>query len=189
MTETDKRFDDIVHEYIDLVNAQVGAYMDALAGFTGHHVRIERQVHRVMRPQKHFDSKDRKHVVVCTSYEDPTRPDVVLNRIIRADDYITINAHNGSNEEQQAKSTLIFLFTFWELEIRPRLAIAKGVPENDIISNIMGDLREVRHAILHARGKLALEKYRKLKVLDKIFSSQPTNQTELRSNAPDFCVH
>lgn len=46
-----ERFDDVVREYIDFVNKQVGAaYMDALAGFAGHHARVERQVHRVNRP-------------------------------------------------------------------------------------------------------------------------------------------
>jgi hypothetical protein len=45
-----ERFDDVVRQYIDFVNQQVGAYMDALAGFAGHYARVERQVHRVNRP-------------------------------------------------------------------------------------------------------------------------------------------
>ena len=38
MTEA---FDDVVREYIEFVNQQVGAYMDALAGFAGHYARVE----------------------------------------------------------------------------------------------------------------------------------------------------
>jgi len=35
-------FDEVVREYIDFVNEQVGAYMSALAGFAGHHARVSR---------------------------------------------------------------------------------------------------------------------------------------------------
>ena len=31
-TNTTERFDDVVRELIDFINAEVGAYMDALAG-------------------------------------------------------------------------------------------------------------------------------------------------------------
>lgn len=47
--EGQERFDSVVRDYIDFVNEQVGAYMDALAGFSGHHSKVERQVHRVQR--------------------------------------------------------------------------------------------------------------------------------------------
>ena len=89
-------FDDVIREYRDFVNRQVGVYMDALAGFAGHHTRIERQVHRINRPvNSHVDSKGQR-VVVYASYEDPTRPDVIHNRIIRATDYIAANSKGGS---------------------------------------------------------------------------------------------
>lgn len=45
-----ERYDDVIREYIDFVNEQVGTYMDALAGFAGHYTRVQRQVHRISRP-------------------------------------------------------------------------------------------------------------------------------------------
>jgi hypothetical protein len=167
-----ERFDDVVREYIDLVNRQVGVYMDALGGFAGHYARVERQVHRVLVPNKRWDPAARQTVVVWSSYEDPTSPDVLHNRIIRSDDYLAINARGGSNEVQQALSVLVFLFTTWELEIRPRLAQAAGVGLNEIKSDIMGDLRIVRHATLHAKSILAKDEHRRLRVLGTVFASE-----------------
>src|SRR5260221_12292572 len=170
MPELLEKFDDVIREYIALVNAQVGVYMDALSGFAGHHVRIERQVNRVLGLSTRLDPKSREQVIVWTSYEDPSRPDVIHNRIIRADEYIAINERDGSNEVQQARSVIIFLFTYWELEIRPRLAAAAGVDLNEIQSEIMGDIRLIRHAILHVRGALRQGGHKKLKVFaDKVF--------------------
>jgi hypothetical protein len=123
-----ERLDDVVREYIAFVNEQVGTYMDALAGFAGHYARVERQVHRISRPSKAKKKEKGDPVVVWASYEDPSKPDIIHNRIIRADDYLAANARGGSNEQKHARAIVIVLFTYWEDEIRPRLARAKGVP-------------------------------------------------------------
>ena len=82
-----EKFDDVMREYIDFVNEQVGAYMDALAGFAGHYTKVERQVHRISRP---FGKRKEngETVIVYASYEDPSKPDIIHNRIVRADTYL-----------------------------------------------------------------------------------------------------
>lgn len=163
-----ERFDDVIREYIDFVNEQVGTYMDAMAGFAGHYSNIHRQVHRILRPTRSI-KENGEPVVVCTSYEDPSKPDIILNRIIRSDSYLEANSPGGSNEQRHARAIVIFLFTFWEDEIRPRLAGAKGTLVNEIRSDIMGDMRILRHAILHAKGVVRPEEHRRLKVLNSMF--------------------
>jgi hypothetical protein len=162
--------ENVIREYIDFVNRQVGVYMDALAGFAGHCTRVERQVHRVNRPvSSHIDNTGQR-VVVCTSYEDPSQPDVILNRIIRAKDYIAANSAGGSNEQQHSQAVLVFLFTYWEDEIRPRLAALRKIKPEEICSDIMGDLRVLRNVILHAKGVMRSEAYKKLKKLPDMFT-------------------
>lgn len=166
-------YDEVIREYIAFVNDQVGTYMDALAGFAGHYVRIERQVHRILRS---VEKKNESGVpiIVYASYEDPNKPDIIHNRIIRATDYIEVNSPGGPNEQRQARAIVVFLFTYWEDEIRPRLAMAKGVIANEIRSDIMGDMRILRHAILHAKSIIRSEEHRRLKILDSMFpADQP----------------
>lgn len=165
-----EQFDEIVREYIDFVNDQVGAYMSALAGFAGHHARVSRQVHRVNRrvAKKPPDDKGIP-TVVWASYEDPTKPDIIHNQIIRCDEYLEANSPGGRNEQQQSRSILIFLFTYWEDEIRPRLARAKGVELNEIKSDIMGDLRTLRNVILHSKSVIRFDKHASLKLLSDMF--------------------
>ena len=112
LSKNKETFDAIIREYIDFVNQQVGVYMDALAGFAGHYMRVERQIHRVRRPVGgKLDEKGRQ-VVVWASYEDPTKPDVIHNRIIRATDYMDANSKDGSNAQQHSQAILVFLFTY-----------------------------------------------------------------------------
>src|SRR6266568_4863547 len=135
-------FDEAVREYIDFVNEQVGVYMSALAGFAGHHARVSRQVHRANRPTSTRKNEKGETLVVWASYEDPTKPDIVHNQIIRSDEYLEANRPGGRNEQQHSRAIIIFLFTYWEDEIRPRLARAKGV------------LRVERHATLKVLGDI-----------------------------------
>jgi len=164
-----ERFDDVIREYIDFVNQQVGVYMDALAGFSGHYTRVERQVHRVNRPVRSEIDSAGQQVVVWASYEDPTKPDVIHNRIIRAEDYLAANAKGGSNEQQHAKAIVVFLFTYWEDEIRPRLATAQGVTVHEVRCDAMGDLRILRNVILHAKSIMRSDKHAELKKLGELF--------------------
>lgn len=168
-TSPKEQFDDVAREYIDFVNQQVGVYMDAMAGFAGHYTRVERQVHRLLRSTRSASPDATAGVVVWASYEDPTQPDVIHNRIIRAADYLAINARGGSNEQQHSRAVLVFLFTYWEDEIRPRLAACSGVEVNAVRSDIMGDLRTIRHAILHSKSILRADKHKSLKVLGNLF--------------------
>lgn len=143
--------------------------MDALAGFAGHHVRIERQVHRINKAVNSRIDEKGQHVVMRASYEDPTKPDVIHNRIIRASDYIEANSEGGSNAQQHSQAVLIFIFTYWEDEIRPRLAAARNVELHEIGSDIMGDLRILRNSILHPKGILRRDKEKGLKKLGNMF--------------------
>ena len=162
-------FDDIINEYIDFVNRQVGVYMDALAGFAGHQMRIERQVHRISRAIKSSIDNTGQRVIVRASYEDPRQPDVIHNRIIRACEYIAANSEGGSNAQQHSQAVLVFLYAYWDEEIRPRLATSKSVDLQEIKSDIMGDLRLLRHDILHNKGILRPKYHKRLKKLGDMF--------------------
>ena len=165
-----ERLDDVMQEFIAFVNQQVGAYIDALAGFAGHHARVELQVHREQRPVRTGVDATGMPLIVCASYEDPSKPGVIHNRIVRTSDYLAANAVGGSNEEQHARAILVFIFTFWEDEIRPRLAAARGVELNEVTADSLGDLRVIRNVILHAKGVVRADKFADLRRFQLLFA-------------------
>jgi len=165
-----EKFEDVIQEIIDFVNQQSGVYMDSMAGFAGHQVRVKRQVARAQRPVDKKVGSDGIPVIVHTSYEVAGEPDVVMQRTIRASDFLEANSENGSNEKQQVRSILVFIYTFWEKEYRPRLASCKNVEANKIRSDIMGDIRVLRNAILHEKGVLKKDKYKGIKKVRELIS-------------------
>ncbi|OGT72377.1 MAG: hypothetical protein A2W76_08475 [Gammaproteobacteria bacterium RIFCSPLOWO2_12_47_11] len=163
-------YDDVVKEFIDFVNLQVGVYMNSIAGFSGAKIQMERQVARVLRAQSR--KKDAKGDLVIThqSFEDPQSPDVVHSRIITAEKFIEENSPSGINQRQLSYSVIVFIYTYWEDEIRLRLATAAGIDAKNVTSDIMSDLRCIRNSILHTKGVFTPEWHVKLVVLKDCFA-------------------
>lgn len=160
---------DILRDFIDFINQQVGVYCDCLSGFDGNRVRIERQVPRVQRPTSRR-IEDGQPVTVWTSLEDPRSPDIIHNRIMRSEEYIRSNSETGSNEQQICWSIIVFLFAHWDEKIRPEIASVRGVKPNEIQINALGDLRILRKAIVHNGGILTASDHRKMRVMQSLFS-------------------
>jgi hypothetical protein len=164
------KYDDVAKEFIDFVNLQVGVYMNSIAGFSGAKIEMERQVARVLRAQSRKKDARGDQVITHQSFEDPRSPDVIHSRIVTAESFIQENSPGGVNQRQLSYSVIVFIFTYWEDEIRPRLAEAEGVATKDVKSEIMGDLRCIRNSILHTKGVFTPEWHGKLVVLKDCFA-------------------
>jgi hypothetical protein len=107
-------------------------------------------------------------VIVWVSLEDPTRPDVIHHRTIRADEFITANSEAGFNEQQVCWSIIVFIYTYWDDEIRPQISKIRGVQKNEVRIDVFGDLRILRQSIVHHDGVLEAADHATLKVLNGI---------------------
>jgi hypothetical protein len=154
----------VLREFMDFVNRQVGVYCDCLAGFQGNKVRVERQMPRLQRPEGRR-IVDGQPVMTWASVEDPSRPDVLHHRIIRADEFINVNSEAGFNEQQVCWAIVVFIFSKWDEDVRPRIARIRSIEPNSILLDEMGDLRILRRAIIHNGGHLTTSAYEKLKVM------------------------
>jgi len=157
----------ILREFIDFVNRQVGVYSDSLSGFYGNKIRIERQIARITFPESK-KVEDGRTVMMMTSVEDPSQPDVIHYRTIRAADFVSENEEAGLNERQICWSIIVFTFSFWDEEIRPRLASVRGVKPNSISIDALGDLRVLRKNIIHNSGVLPASEHSKLKCMQEL---------------------
>ena len=155
---------DVLREFIDFVNRQVGVYCDCLSGFQGNKVRVERQMPRLLQPTSR-KIVDGQPVITHISVEDPASPDVLIQRTIRADEFINVNSEAGFNEQQICWAIIVFIFATWDEEMRPRIARIRGVEPNAIMLDEMGDLRTLRRAIIHNGGIVAASEHAKLKVM------------------------
>jgi hypothetical protein len=163
---------DVLREFIDFVNRQVGVYCDCLSGFQGNKVRVERQMPRLLRPASRR-IVDGQPVVTHVSVEDPGSPDVLIQRTIRADEFVNVNSEAGFNEQQVCWAIIVFIFATWDEEMRPRIARIRGVEPNTIMLDEMGELRTFRRAIIHNGGIVTASEFAKLKVMTDLCQAGP----------------
>jgi hypothetical protein len=160
---------DILQDFVDFINQQIGVYCDCLSGFEGNKVRIEQQIPRVQRPTSRR-IEDGQPVIVWTSLEDPSRPDIIHNRITRSDEFIRSNSEAGLNEQQICWSIIVFLFAHWDESVRPQIAKVRGVEPNDVKIDSLGDLRILRKSIVHNGGIISSTDHAKMKKMSDLFS-------------------
>ena len=130
---------------------------------------MERQVARVNRPTS-SRIEDGTPVIVYTSVEDPSSPEVIHHRIIRTDEFITMNSEASFNEQQVCWAIIVFIFEYWDGEIRSQIAKIRGVSKDDIKLDELGDLRILRQSIIHHGGVIAAAEHRKLKTIASLFN-------------------
>lgn len=163
----------ILRRFIDFVNLQVGVYCDCMSSFNGNKVRIERQKARVSRPSG-MRLENGRSVILRTSVEDPSSPDVIHQRIVKADDFIAANSETGFNHKQVCSAIIVFMFAFWDEEIRPQIAAVRGVKTDDVKLDELGDLRVLRKNIVHNGGVLPASEFAKLKVMHPLVQPDKT---------------
>ena len=157
----------ILREFVDFVNKQVGVYSDCLNGFEGNKVRVERQVARVLRPSGR-QIQNGVPVIMYTSVEDPNSPEVIHHRTIRTDEFIAANSEKGFNEQQVCWSIIVFVFAYWDEEIRPKIANVRGVKTDDVTVDAFGDLRLLRRSIVHRKGIISAADHAKLQKMREL---------------------
>ena len=159
-----------IHDFQNFLRAQKGAYSDACAGYRRNEITIRRQVARVLKQTGRKIGDKGIPSIVTTSVEDPTAPDAIIQTIRLSQDYIEANGRAGSNEQQLCRAIIVFIFTYWDDVTRYLCAQALGVEKGELKLPIAGDLRILRHAILHDRGAVPAPAHGKLEVLAGLFA-------------------
>jgi hypothetical protein len=166
----------VLRDFVDFVNAQVQVYMDCLAGFEGNKARVERQVARVTYPTRKI-IKGGQTTIVLASVENPSSPDAIHHRIIRSEDFVAANSESGFNERQVCWSIIVFMFAYWNDEVRPKIANIRNIKPDEVMIDELGDLRIVRNCVVHDGGVMPPNDFAKLRKMQRLF--QPNEKISL----------
>jgi hypothetical protein len=133
----------ILWDFLRIMDRIYGMYSDSCAGGELFAEKI-----RGMMGQ----ARDRTVFLLVS--DDPNAPDAKYNHAVKIGALIDRNAHDGENQVLLSRSCLVFLYTIWDT-VRPVYAQAVGCDQKEIVSDVFGDLRHYRHAIVHNDSRLA----------------------------------
>lgn len=155
---------ELVTEYLAIVDGIHGAYLDAVTGFAliVDEYDAARSRMQAARPQIPPDAYDGAPMVYGTGH--PRQPQSRVVHACTQGEYRQRNAPAGSNHRVIGQMCIAQIFGYWEDGYRGRLADKAGRDRKDVGLDVMGDLRWLRNSIVHHRG-IALKDVEKCKLL------------------------
>ncbi len=84
---------------------------------------------------------------------------------------------NGKDSNLIARLCIVMIYNYWEDYFRQEIAKEQGKVKDELLSDIMGDLRYFRESIIHHRG-IATKKIEKTKILKWFKTGQKINVNE-----------
>lgn len=157
----------IIREYIKIVDAIYGVYLDGVQGFHSARKTFEDAQTSTLARNKKLESirpnnSSTKHNLSieeldssCLIYSKGTRGEAdyrVLHYCPTQAQYKKRNSPDGENYRFIGNMALISIYEYWENSCRNKLANHHKVEQSKIISQIFGDLRLLRNSIVHQKG-------------------------------------
>lgn len=155
------RLDYAVRQFVEVVDQLFGFYLDCIAGF-------RENVDRVMRVQSEMNvttSSSPDDLPLFFGKGDPNDSKNVMLHETTQGAFKERNRQGGRNQFLLGQYVVVLLYTSWEKSHRERLTAALGL-EEPLELPLMGDLRLLRHEILHNRGRISNRTARRLKVIE-----------------------
>ncbi len=79
----------------------------------------------------------------------------------------------GEFENQLAKMLIVFIYHLWEDNCRNKIADSLSISKDRVECDLMGDIRKIRHSIIHKNSVVSQKLPNNLKILPQIWNIQP----------------
>jgi hypothetical protein len=106
---------------------------------------------------------------IYLSVGDPSTPEGRQYAVWRRSKALAQIARQGPAETMLGQQWIVYFFTAWEHEFRPRLAGACSCPPERLKFPLLGDLRRLRNDVVHHRGIATADNAGKMEVLEHWF--------------------
>jgi len=148
-------------DFVTTVHDLYAHYLDSNARFEAHALQIEQAQQVALSSLPPGTNRD--SLRFSYGHGDPNNPD---NRILHETtqgEYKRRNARGGPNQMRAAQLLLVLIFEYWESEHRKKIAAALGLPnQDDLQIPILGDIRLLRHDVIHHRSVIKEETVHRL---------------------------
>lgn len=162
---------DAVSAYVATVDELYGLYIDCTLGFKTVAERLT-QITKVSAVAA--EGRDPDSSTLFMGRGQPGTPDNVLQHRTTIGEFKRRNAEGGKNWIRLGQLLVVLLYEYWETEYRARVAAALGMSRpQDLKVQLMGDLRLLRHEVIHHQAVIRSAAAQKLQVLTSLQPDQP----------------
>lgn len=160
-----------VAEFVDVVDFQFGIYLDSCAGFREIHESTKKIQLEFIEKLKVDDPKKANMEYMDSVFKfygvgDPNDLQNVIWHKVTQKEFKERTAKNGINDKTACRNCIVLIYEFWETEYRNRVSQALSVERDTILISIIGDLRLIRHAVLHNKSRVTNDMVSKTEVIN-----------------------
>lgn len=154
-----------IREFEEILNSITGLVIDSFDAYALLQAKIETEA-----TGKNWDSPVYYGDGPVTAGTNVAHTTTIAERIAR-------NADGGENATFVGNMALVTIYSYWEDHFRAQIAATRGLAKDALKSDVMGDIRLLRQAIIHNRG-IATDEFGSCKVLtwfargDEIFINE-----------------
>jgi hypothetical protein len=156
----------ILWQYLGVLDRIFGMYIDACVGLEDYGAKFEQATLPTQRQNKVFIGDG-----------DPNRKEATYQHVTTIDDLISRNKRDGDNSKLLSQSCLVLIYSIWDTVVRPEYCKALKVKQEAVRSDLMGDLRFYRNAIIHTNALLGKE----TKILSFVKAGDPVVLTRVQT--------
>lgn len=168
-------------EFVRVVDQLYGLYLDAVSGF--HKLADEitnAQTDAAQQLGLSIEELDARQMYVGRG--DPNDPTSIVQHTTTQGEFKARNRRSGSNEIRLAQLLIVLIFQYWETGHRAEVAAALGLAEkSELLLPLLGDLRLLRHNVIHHRGVVTCDTPRRLEVLRGFVEGETIALSELEA--------
>lgn len=169
---------DIINEYNRTLDSIYGVFLDGCQGFSSAKSIFEKSQLSTLKKNKklkketnyqkniHYNLSIKEFDDSCMIYSKGKKGGSdyrILHYCATQGEYKRRNSPDGENYRFIGNMALITIYEYWESSCRNKLAIFHNVKHEHIKSDIFGDLRLIRHSIIHHTG-IALPSIEKCRI-------------------------
>lgn len=167
-------------EFLAEVDGFFAAYFDASVGFQLNLQRLE-NAQRSTAADTGRSIAELDQLPFLYIVGDPTTPAAKVLIPMLQGDVKRRNGPGGANAFFLARMLIVATYQIWEEHYRGMLAVERGVGKDEIVSDLFGDLRRYRQAIVHHRS-IAMASVIKNRVLHWATAGSPIepSRTEMQ---------
>lgn len=150
-------------KFLKKVDDVYGSYFDAIYGISKLKEFIEQAQHESsVISGLTLDELDEKDFVYGNKA--PWESGAIALHRISQGEIKSRNQKNGENSLFLGEMAIVTIFQFWEDEFRSMIASELNIEKNSVKDDLIGDLRLIRHDIIHHGGyaEKEIEKYKQL---------------------------
>jgi hypothetical protein len=175
---------DAVSSYARVANELYGHYLDTTLGFSAALTQVcdAQTAMRSNLPPGTLEDD----LAFFYGHGDPNDPEHRLQHRTTQGEFKARNAPNGPNEVRASQFLIVLLYEYWESVHRAKVAAALALPSTDDLKiPIFGDLRILRHDVIHHVGVIRAET---VKRLERVNGFRPGQQIGLTGNEAEALV-